>query len=131
VERIRCSGRYCDNIAISCRALPRVDLGSARWMPWVSEEGGGRSTCPSDSFIAGLACRGSYCDAVSLYCVQVRNVRAYGCTEIGPVSEERGGRLDFRAITDASGQRVAANSMRCQGGYCDNKRFNVCEISVR
>jgi hypothetical protein len=130
VEEVRCSGRYCDNIRITCRRLPNAVLGEAHWKRWVSEEHGGRD-CGRNSFIAGLACQGAYCDEISLYCVEITNLtRLPSCEEVGPVSEERGGRLNFFGAMrgDKAGQKFLARSMRCAGRYCDNKYFTVCEL---
>jgi hypothetical protein len=39
VSGIRCTGRYCDNIEITCTKIPGATVGSNnRWTPWVSEE---------------------------------------------------------------------------------------------
>lgn len=131
VSEVRCTGRYCDDIRITCQALPGASLGRAVWTPWVSEEQG-RRNCPRGHLIAGLACRGSYCDNLSLLCVEVTNLRQTNCTGTGSVSEENGGRLNFFAAGggDVAGQRILARAMTCSGKYCDNKSFQVCEVAV-
>jgi hypothetical protein len=128
---VRCTGDYCDNLRISCSRLPGASLGRALWTPWVSEEQG-RRACPSRHLIAGLTCRGRYCDNLSLYCVEVTDLRLVHCSQSRSVSEEGGGRLDFLAAigADKAGQRVAARGITCSGRYCDNKTFNVCEVSI-
>src|SRR5262245_38786767 len=128
VSGIRCTGSYCDNVAISCTPFRGAALGQANWTPWVSEEQG-RRWCPQNHLIAGLACRGRYCDDLSLYCVEVTNMRAVNCSDTREVSEEQGGTLSF--FSDVAGQMVFARSMRCSGSYCDNKSFNVCEVTTR
>jgi hypothetical protein len=47
------------------------------------------------------------------------------------VSVEQGGSLSFREGIDVAGQMLFAKGMRCSGKYCDNKTFNVCEITRR
>src|SRR5690349_22584127 len=99
-------------------------------MPWVSEEQGYRE-CPPNHLIAGLACQGSYCDNLSLYCVEVTNMNFGSCHNTRYVSEEQGGSLSFLEGIDVAGQMLFAKGMRCSGRYCDNKAFNVCEVSRR
>jgi hypothetical protein len=130
ISGIRCTGRYCDNIQISCARFRDAALGPGIWTAWVSEEQGSRA-CPQKHLIAGLKCRGKYCDNISLYCVEVKNMRADSCRDTRYVSEERGGSLSFLEGIDVAGQMRFARSMRCSGRYCDNKSFNVCEISRR
>jgi hypothetical protein len=127
ISGIRCTGSYCDNIKISCAVFRGAALGRASWMPWVSEEQGLRE-CPQNHLIAGLACQGSYCDNVSLYCVEVTNMQAVNCSNTREVSEEQGGELSF--FSDVP-QGVFARAMKCSGRYCDNKSFNVCEVTAR
>jgi hypothetical protein len=130
ISSIRCTGRYCDNVQITCTRFRDAMLGQGSWMPWVSEEQG-RRECPPNHLIAGFACRGSYCDNISLYCVQVTNMSAVNCRDSRFVSEENGGSLSFFEGGDGGGQMLFARSMRCSGRYCDNKSFNICEINRR
>lgn len=126
ISGIRCTGRYCDNISITCiplRGGSRVHYGS--WTNWVSEEQG-RIECPPNHLVAGLKCGGRYCDNVSLYCVRAPRMRIYNCRDTSFVSEEQGGTLWFTEGDDAP---KFATSMRCSGDYCDNISFNVCEVS--
>ena len=127
VDEVRCTGDYCDNIQISCVRMGVTRIGSSVWTEWISEERGGRGSCPSRHYIAGFSCHGKYCDNISLYCVELRSVREVDCTETRVVSEEQGGRLSFY-YGDTSGQRFAAKAMQCYGKYCDDKRFTVCEL---
>lgn len=130
VIEVRCTGDYCDNMAIRCGRIAGATLGAAMWTPFVSEENGGTRSCPPNHYIAGLACNGRYCDNVSLYCVEATNVAASNCQMTRKVSEEGGGRLFLgEGIVDAAGQRIAARAMKCTGDYCDNMSFEVCEIT--
>lgn len=132
VTSIRCTGDYCDNIKIECSHIGGVDMGSASWTPFVSEEGGGRRECPANHYIAGFACNGRYCDNLSLYCVEAMNLTLIGCSMTSRVSEEDGGKLYLgHGIVDKAGQHIAARSVQCTGGYCDNKAFEVCEVALR
>lgn len=131
VTTVRCTGSYCDNIAIRCARIVRADIGAAVWMPFVSEEGGGQRNCPANHYIAGFACNYRYCDNVSLYCVEASNLTPSNCSWTASVSEERGGLLALgREMDDAGGVRVAARAMKCEGRYCDNKSFEVCEVTA-
>lgn len=128
VSGIRCSGRYCDNIEITCTKIPGATVGSDnRWTPWTSEENSSPAWCgPGPNLIAGFACNGRYCDNVSLYCVPLVNLRSIRCWQTRAVSEEHGGSLSFQQGT--SGGIVIATQMSCSGSYCDNKTFQLCEI---
>ena len=128
VSGIRCSGRYCDNIEITCTKIPGATVGSDNlWTPWVSEENSSPALCgPGPNLIAGFACNGGYCDNVSLYCVPLVNLRTIHCWQTRAVSEEHGGVLSFRE--GSSGGIVVATQMSCSGSHCDNKTFHVCEI---
>lgn len=128
VSGIRCTGRYCDNIEITCTKIPGATVGADhRWTPWVSEESSSPAWCgPGPNLIAGFACNGSYCDNISLYCVPLVNLRPIRCWTTRPVSEERGGTLSFQE--GGPGGIVVATQMSCSGSYCDNKTFQVCQI---
>ncbi|GMV48461.1 MAG: hypothetical protein NBKEAIPA_03280 [Nitrospirae bacterium] len=130
VSSVKCTGKYCDNMKITCFDLPNATIGRAQWMPWISEEGGGMRQCPANHYIAGFACRGKYCDNVSLYCVELKNVEPSRCEFTRFVSEEGGGYLSF-FLGDTAGQHFAAKGMHCTGSYCDNKQFEVCELRQR
>jgi hypothetical protein len=131
VTGLKCEGRYCDNLQVTCTPLTGAALGDSSWTPYFSEESAGRENCPANQFVAGLSCRGSYCDDVSLECVEVTNMRAVNCSSTTFVSEEQG-TLQFGAgIIDKAGQQVAATGARCSGKYCDNMAFDVCEIVPR
>lgn len=129
VSEVKCIGKYCDNIAISCARFRNVNLGRTAWTSWVSEEQGGSRSCPNNYLVAGVACRGKYCDNLSLYCVEVTNATQFSCSTTSSVSEEHGGRLGFFR-GDKAGQLFAATGVQCSGKYCDNKAFNVCEIGL-
>jgi hypothetical protein len=127
ISGIRCTGSYCGNMTISCRVFRGAALGQSSWTASFSEEQG-RRECPQNHLIAGLACQGSYCDNVSLYCVEATNMQAVNCSSTPEVSEEHGGQLSF--FTDVAGQSVFARAMKCSGRYCDNKSFEVCEVTA-
>ena len=76
VSGLQCSGRYCDNVGISCRRLSGLAWGGrAQFQRFVSEERGGRRDCPRGFAMAGLSCKGRYCDDLSILCVQVPGLR--------------------------------------------------------
>jgi hypothetical protein len=128
VTGIRCTGRYCDNIEITCTKIPggRAQA-SVKWLPWVSEERPSTAWCgPGPNLIAGFACKGSYCDNISVYCVPLDALSVTDCWETRAVSEEQGGTLSFQE--GHPGGIVVATQMSCSGSYCDNKTFYVCRI---
>jgi hypothetical protein len=129
ITGIRCTGRYCDNIEITCTQLPGAMVGADhRWTPWVSEESTSPAWCgPGPNLIAGLACGGKYCDNISLYCVPLVNLRTIHCQSTRSVSEESGGFLSFLEGYP-SGAKVLATQLTCSGGYCDNLSFYACQI---
>ena len=129
VSAIRCSGRYCDNVQITCTQLPGATVGADhRWTPWVSEESTSPAWCgPGPNLIAGMACGGRYCDRISLYCVPLVNLRTIHCKNMRAVSEESGGSLLF-AEGYPAGAKVVATQLSCSGGYCDNLSFYGCQI---
>jgi hypothetical protein len=70
VSGIRCTGRYCDKIEITCTKIPGART------PWVSEESSSPAWCgPGPNLIAGFACNGSCCNNISLYCVPLVNLQ--------------------------------------------------------
>lgn len=122
------SGRYCDNIEITCTKIPTATVGADHyWTPWVSEERPSTAWCgPGPNLIAGFACNGGYCDNISVFCVPLVNLRAIHCWTTRSVSEENGGTLSFQE--GSSGGIVVASQMNCSGSHCDNKTFQVCQI---
>lgn len=131
VSELQCKGRYCDKLSIKCQQVPGAQITDASWTAWVSEEKGGRQSCPSpNSYLAGLACRGSYCDKVSLYCVQINNAQSQSCAMTKTFSEENGGKLSL-FLGDKSGQRFLGNMLQCKGRYCDKKSFQSCQVELR
>jgi hypothetical protein len=120
VESVTCSGKRCDNVAITCQARTGQALGNAVWTDWVSEEGGGRRSCPARHFIAGLACRNGYCDDVSLYCVELTGAaNTTSCTDTR-FTENAKPKVSVRDFPDADkgGLQLLASGLRCKGGWC-------------
>lgn len=132
VTALRCSGRYCDNITLSCGG-PAHQIYDVKWTAFISEEGGAEASCDlvapffgkadkALGFVTGVKCRGSYCDDVSLQCVSLRDARANEtrCQWTRWISEETG------PIVFAPG--TGATKMQCRGRYCDDMRFWVCPV---
>lgn len=79
VIRIKCTGRYCDNMRLYCvpfktSSIYQVDKSSQGWRSFYSEEQDGlRSNykCAGGYFVNGIACQGRYCDNIKLHCVKV------------------------------------------------------------
>ncbi len=64
VSGLRCSGRYCDNVALKCSS--NAFLGERSWAPYVSDEGTTEYVCPDGRFVDGVRCTGRYCDNLSV-----------------------------------------------------------------
>mmetsp|Transcript_24055 Transcript_24055/g.35801 ORF Transcript_24055/g.35801 Transcript_24055/m.35801 type:complete len:456 (+) Transcript_24055:389-1756(+) len=98
IEKVFCSGRYCDNMALQAKALPLddIDYNQGGWTAWFSEEGSGKVSCPSNAFVVRAQCSGRYCDNLRLYCVPFAEDGEYGFTpdistkQSGWFSEEGG-----------------------------------------
>lgn len=80
VSRVRCSGRYCDNLRLKCRALAfgllaDVEDGDAVvTTDLFSEEGDGVGVCPDTYYVRGIECSGKYCDNLRLLCIRVERL---------------------------------------------------------
>ena len=115
-----CSGGYCDNTWLKCRNTNLSHLTNRVWQSFVSEEGNNVRYC-GNGFITGLAAKGAYGDNISVECsyFKYRKPNLNTCYWTASVSEEQGYR-------DFYGKFPIA--MQCTGGYCDNKRFKVCNL---
>jgi hypothetical protein len=140
VTGIKCTGKYCDNIAPICGSSVH-EIYDIRWSGFVSEEGSAVASCNvsnpyergdwpdgEPAFITGFSCKGKYCDNVALECVALRDafpasLGGKSCMWTGWVSEETP-TLRFK-------KNFAAIRMSCKGKYCDNKRFLICPIRAR
>jgi hypothetical protein len=116
----RCSGRYCDDLA-----LLGVESGytqtSSWWTDSFSEEGQNYRICDGDAFVTGLRCSGRYCDDVALRCSHLSpGVRRHHCFWTAALSEEDGGRFIAPESTYVAG-------LSCNGRYCDNVNLYVCQ----
>ena len=129
VSAIRCSGRYCDNVQITCTQLPGATVGADhRWTPWVSEESTSPAWCgPGPKSYRGHGMRRKVLrQDLSL-------LRAAREPSNDPLQEherrlrESGGSLVF-AEGYPAGAKVVATQLSCSGGYCDNLSFYGCQI---
>ncbi|MEP7121050.1 MAG: hypothetical protein ABJE95_09080 [Byssovorax sp.] len=120
MSSVRCTGRYCDNIATYCQNDGVGKPGAQRATPYFSDENPAM-LCNVDEWVTSISCTGSYCDNVSLTCTKLvtPNVVHNSCMWTGWVSEEFGGQLNFPAGYYMAGAQ-------CSGSYCDNMRFWVC-----
>ncbi len=115
----RCKGRYCDDVTFLCRDSG-FEASASWWTDYFSEEGNNERICEQNGFVTGIRCSGDYCDNISLRCTRPDNGGARGeCYWSAPLSEEDGG-----AFVAPMGMHVAG--VRCEGRYCDNKRFYLC-----
>ena len=72
---VKCSGSYCDNMALQCSALANGQPRIANDCYWtsrtISEENGGIYEFPPSTYLAGMQCEGSYCDNLRPYLCEV------------------------------------------------------------
>ena len=73
----RCTGKYCDNIEITCTKLPGAMVGATTVgrLGFLRKVRHRRGAVRVQTLIAGLACGGRYCGHSSLYCVPLVNLR--------------------------------------------------------
>ena len=79
LSHIKCTGRYCDGMALSCSPLKTnsvytIDETSSETRSFFSEEQNGLSSpyrCSEGYFVNGINCSGSYCDNIQLKCKRV------------------------------------------------------------
>ena len=79
VSQIKCTGSFCDNMALSCSPLKTdslyaIDDTSKQTGNYFSEEQDGLSSpyrCSEGYFVNGINCSGSYCDNIQLKCKRV------------------------------------------------------------
>ncbi len=122
VTGLRCTGSYCDNVALKYHSfINRVTTGNS-WTSYFSEEGTSWRYCSNNKLVTGIACKGKYCDDISLQCTGFTGLVTSACQWSGWVSEEFGGTLNLPA-----GKYVAG--VQCSGSYCDNKRVYYCSIN--
>jgi len=144
-----CSGSFCDNVRVLCDVLPNgisLDPASDYWTAWFSEEDDDVSTfrqgwynpdqsnlevcnwsVSTPAVMGGIACSGSYCDNISLECDVPRRpdgqVATFAnCTWTSFWFSEENQHIDFFNNYFIAG-------IWCNGSYCDNKKFYVCQIS--
>jgi hypothetical protein len=118
VSGLRCSGRYCDNVALKCSNTG--NLGERSWLSYISEEGTTEAICPHGRFVDGLRCSGRYCDNLSVRCAEAPQVETRSCYWTPGVSEEDSGTIDFGSGTYLKG-------IRCRGRYCDEVESYICQ----
>lgn len=144
--RLRCTGRYCDNIQATCTryAAPPFVASSqpSYWTSWFSEERSGDVVEGSNfprlannyAVAIGLQCRGRYCDDIRLLMLPMRgpNVPTLDskaenpiCRVSAPFSEENGG-MSPRPSAHVGKWMELIHRVGCSGRYCDNLRIEWC-----
>ncbi len=122
----RCSGWYCDDIRLDCKTVPggiNFDVETSIPTPWISDnQNGSIAECGPSDLVVGIECRGDWCDEIRVWCGQP-NWAIDGCSLTLSLSEESGGTYNASA-----GHFI--QDIRCEGSYCDNKRFDVCELTA-
>jgi hypothetical protein len=121
VTGARCQGRYCDDVALRCNSNG-FHHGASSWTDEFSEEDNHERICPGDGLVTGLGCSGRYCDDLKLRCTEpVGLKRGTNCYWSAPLSEEDSGTYEF-----PKGMYMAG--ARCDGRYCDNISFYLCDV---
>lgn len=118
VSGLRCSGRYCDNIALKCNNS--LSPGHRAWSSYISDEGSTEVVCPDGRFVDGVRCTGRFCDNVSVRCAEAPDLQPNSCYWAPSLSEENSGTIDFGSGTYLKG-------LRCSGRYCDNVQPYICQ----
>lgn len=131
VNRIKCSGKHCDNMTLYCTPFVRyrlynVDESTQITTKSVSEEGVGAQWCDEntrDYVVNGISCEGRFCDNVKLHCVKVIYISfeeesLYVDYSVSPWFSEESGGLSVQA---------PINAIQCGGLYCDNKSLVISE----
>jgi len=130
--KAQCSGAYCDNMRLYCGALPKgfTRTSSAVWWsdPYISEEAPNNvQWCPGGYVLDGIRATGSYADNISIHCAQTNfPTQGTNCRWMPWFSEENGGTQTFY-YNVVSGLPSVALAVACNGSYCDNMTYYVCE----
>lgn len=118
----RCRGRYCDDVALSCGS-GGFQHGNTWWTDSFTDGDNNERVCAGNGLVTGLSCSGRYCDNVSLRCTEPVGVtRGGNCYWSAWLSEEDGGTFEF-----PKGKYMAG--ARCDGRYCDNMSFYLCDLN--
>ncbi len=115
--RAFCSGSNCDNTWLRCSETNVPNLSNRVWQSFVSEEGNNIRDC-GNGYITGLAAKGRFGDNISIECSYFSGRTPRNCSWTTRVSEEQG------ELVFPNGR--FAKAIQCTGGFCDNKRFLVC-----
>jgi hypothetical protein len=128
VTGARCEGDHCDDVSIHCADVNFVPVWVDEWQPFIEDEG--EMICPK-GFITGLMCTGDDCSNISVQCRDghiihkltghryIRNDAK--CVWTGKLSEE-----NYELLFSHEEYPVG---IRCDGDYCDDLSFQVCEIA--
>lgn len=73
VTQMKCSGGYCDNLALRCSKFAtnsgfQIDHNKKKETASFSEEGQGKGSCGTGYAVIGISCSGRYCDNLRLIC---------------------------------------------------------------
>ncbi len=122
VSSMKCTGSYCDNVAIYCRSATAT-FGDAYWTPYFTDGSANNQTCSSGYWMTGLVCRGSNCDDISIECTRVTNRTVGTCRWADRTfSEEFPNQYDLPSGWFARG-------LACTGSKCDNLRVYECSMN--
>jgi len=121
----RCTGSYCDNVALwCCPYLAGPDASASKsWSGSFSEENGGRLYTPAQAsqFVAGLRCRGDNCDNLQMEYIRTPHLAFGGACYESPLFSEEG----HNYFTCLAGRWVGG--MACRGDYCDSMSVYCCQ----
>lgn len=147
LSKLKCSGRYCDNIQATCTryAIPPAASSAQApyWTAWFSEERSGDVLEGSNfpklanaySVAVGIQCRGRYCDDIRLRMLPLsgRNVPTLDSKAEQPLCR-LSTRFSEEASVPPSPSAPVGKSMEfirrvgCSGSYCDNLQIEWCKV---
>jgi hypothetical protein len=71
VTGMQCTGRFCDNVSLTCTEFTNVNAINCHWTGPVSEENGGTLDFGAGFYARGAKCTGSFCDNMSYFVCQI------------------------------------------------------------
>lgn len=127
VSTFTCTGRFCDNITITCRPVA-APVANTFWTNWVESGGNTTASCiagdgTGSAYMSGIACRGDFCDDISLHCTRFVGLGSVSCLPPTPHTDGQVG------VAAAIGSGIGI--VTCSGLHCDDKTISICPMVPR
>lgn len=122
VSGVRCTGKYCDNMYVTCCPYQSTSdpLATYVWSSWFSEESPNNKYISGNGFMCGLKAKGDYSDQLALKILTSPNLKHTGaCQRLGSFSEEQAAGAKCSTGSFATG-------IECYGDNCDNMYLTCC-----